>query len=168
MRKFLKPRAVFILLTLVAICGVASSFYAQYVLMLQPCPLCVFQRVGVMGVGIVSMFFALFMPSKKWLIVFANLCVSVVALLGLGVSLRHLWIQSLPPSDIPVCGPGLNFMLQNMPITQVLDKVLYGSGECAVVSRLFGIPLPLWSLVFFSCVLIFIWGAWFMVGRKSK
>lgn len=168
MRKFLKPRAVFILLTLVAIAGTASSFYAQYVLMLQPCPLCIFQRVGVMGVGVVSMFFALFMPKKTWLQIFANICVSVVALFGLAISIRHLWIQSLPPSDIPVCGPGLNFMLQTLPITQVFNKVIYGSGECAVVSRLFGIPLPMWSLAFFSCVLLFIWGAWFLVGRKHK
>lgn len=168
MQKFLHPRSVLALLAAAAICGVASSLYAQYVLLFTPCPLCIFQRVGVMGVGVFALVFAVFFPKQLGWQIFANLCISIVAVFGATIAIRQLWIQSLPPANVPVCGPGLNFMLEHMPITQVLSRVFYGSGECAAVSRLFGLPLPWWSLLFFSGVLLFLWGAWFLVGRNLR
>ena len=45
--------------------------------------------------------------------------------------MRHVWIQSQPKGEVPACGMGLNYMLETLPLTDVITKVLKGSGECA-------------------------------------
>jgi disulfide bond formation protein DsbB len=74
--------------------------------------------------------------------------IGVVALAGAGVAGRHLWLQALPPERVPACGPGLDFMLEAFPLTEVLDTVLRGSGECATVDwRFLGLAMPAWVLL---------------------
>ncbi|WP_434776910.1 disulfide bond formation protein B [Neisseria sp. Ec49-e6-T10] len=170
MKNLFKPKNVFWLVTLGAVVAASASFYIQYGLGAKPCPLCIFQRVGVICVGLVSLILALIFtlcpPKKSWKNILANCIASIPAILGGSVSIQHLYIQSLPPEEVPACGPGLNFMMDTMPFTKVLSTVLYGSGECAEVQTFLWVPLPLWSLIFFAGVLLFIWGCWFRIGRK--
>lgn len=127
------------------------ALYAQYHEMLNPCPLCIFQRVAVVGLG-VALFIAAAIPQRWRMLGNAGaLLIAVVGLAGIGVSARHLYIQSLPPGKIPVCGATLDYMLDVFPFTDVLRKVLTGSGECAKVEwRLLGLSMPGWVLI---CVL---------------
>ena len=75
---------------------------------------------------------------------------AVVALTGAAIAARHVWIQSLPPDRIPECGPGLDFMLANLPLVQALQKALTGSGECAAVAWSFmGLSMPWWTLLWY-------------------
>ncbi|MEP6634101.1 MAG: disulfide bond formation protein B, partial [Luteimonas sp.] len=70
---------------------------------------------------------------------------------GLAISARHVWLQHLPPDDVPACGPGLNYMMEAMPFLGVLRKVLTGSGECAKVDWTFlGLSMPEWSSIWFA------------------
>ena len=67
-------------------------------------------------------------------------------------------LQNLPPDQVPACGPGLNYMLDAMPITGVIKKVMTGSGECANVDWSFlGLAMPAWSLIWF--VALALWAA---------
>ena len=69
---------------------------------------------------------------------------------GAAIAARHVWIQSLPPDRIPECGPGLDFMLANLPLAQALQKALTGSGECAAVAWSFmGLSMPWWTLLWY-------------------
>lgn len=137
--------------------GTAGSFIAQYGYGLNPCPLCIFQRVSVMGVAIFSII-ALLFPIRRWISrVLTGIWVSIPAVFGWGVAARQLYLQSLPKDQVPACGPGLNFMVQTMPFTDMISKVLTGSGECAEVQKFWAIPLPIWSIVLFSCVLLLLW-----------
>ena len=71
-------------------------------------------------------------------------------MVGGGIAGRHLWLQSLPPDQVPDCGMGLNYMLETMPLGQVLSEVFYGSGECAEVYWTFlGLSMPGWSFVWY-------------------
>jgi disulfide bond formation protein DsbB len=64
------------------------------------------------------------------------------------VAARQLYIQSLPPDAVPACGASLDFMLKVFPLTDVLVKVLTGSGECAKVDwRFLGLAMPAWVLI---------------------
>ena len=76
-----------------------------------------------------------------------------------GVAARHVWLQSLPPDQVPSCGPGLDYWLDTLPLRAVFEQVLTGSGECALVDWTFlGQSLPVWSLVFFvALALISLW-----------
>ena len=123
------------------------AYYAQVVLHLEPCPLCIFERVGVFALGIAFALAAAHDPLGFGRRIYAGL-LGLTALATAGVALRHVYIQSLPPGTVPACGASLNFLLKVFPLTDVLVKVLTGSGECARVSwRLAGLSMPAWVLI---------------------
>ena len=39
----------------------------------------------------------------------------VAAGIGAGIAGRHVWLQHLPPDQVPACGPGLSYMVESMP-----------------------------------------------------
>lgn len=147
----------------VCICAgmMAFALYTQYVLGMEPCPLCIFQRVAVIGLGIIFLIATIHGAGLTGRRVYAGL-LALVAMLGVGVAGRHVWLQSLPKDQVPACGPGLDFMLDTFPILEVLDIVLSGSGECAEVSwRLIGLTMPAWTLIGLAALGIYgIWVNW--------
>lgn len=83
------------LLTLASIIGMSFAYYLQKVEMLDPCPLCIFQRIGLIAMGIFALIAFLLNPKKLW----ARLGLMFGALLGMlwsvGVATRHVWLQHL-------------------------------------------------------------------------
>jgi len=135
------------------------AFYSQLYLGLEPCPLCIFQRVAFAALGLVFLLGALHAPRGAG----GRRAYGVLALLagGLGIAIaaRHVWLTTLPPDQVPACGPGLDYMLDAMPLTGVLRKVLTGSGECAQVDWQFlGLSMPAWSLIWL--VALTAWALW--------
>lgn len=127
----------------------AYALYLQHGTGLEPCPLCVLQRLAVIGLGVVFLVAALHNPGRTGASVY-GLLLAFIALLGVAVAGRHVWLQHLPPEDVPACGPGLEYMLEELPLAQVLTKVFSGSGECADVDWLFlGLSMPTWVLIWF-------------------
>jgi disulfide bond formation protein DsbB len=125
----------------------AYAYYAQYVLHLEPCPLCIFQRVGIFAIGVIFAVAALHDPAAWGRRVYAGL-VALAAFATICVAVRQLYIQSQPPGSIAACGASLDFMLKVFPLTDVLVKVLTGSGECAKVTwRFLGLAMPGWVLI---------------------
>ena len=120
---------------------IAYALYTQYVLGLEPCPLCILQRVAVIALGLSFLFMALRPPQTKQSKFFASLLVMIVSSVGVGIAARHVWLQHLPPDQVPGCGPGLDFMMSNFPLSEVFQMVFSGSGECAEIS---------WSFAFFE------------------
>jgi len=133
-------------------CLMGYALYAQHGLGLEPCPLCVFQRVAVIGLGILFLLAALHPSLAGGRRVYAVL-IGLVALAGSGVSARHVWLTTLPPERVPACGPGLDFMLESFPLQEALAMVLSGSGECASVDWQFlGLSMPAWVLLALVCL----------------
>jgi protein dithiol:quinone oxidoreductase len=143
-------RLQFLLGFLACAAAMGYALYAQYTLNLEPCPLCIFQRVAMIALGIVFLLGALVGPKsaggrKGW-----GLFAVLMALAGIAVAGRHLWIQSLPADQVPACGAPLADMLQMMSFSKVLMKVFTGSGECAQINwRLLGLSMPGWVLISF-------------------
>ena len=143
----------------------AYAYYAQAVLHLEPCPLCIFQRVGVFAVGIVFLIAAAHDPVGWGRRVYAGL-LGVAALATVGVAIRHLYIQSLPAGSVPSCGASLDFMLKVFSLSEVLVKVLSGSGECAKVTWSFlGLAMPAWVLI--AALALGIYGLWINLRRQA-
>lgn len=117
---------------------------------LHPCPLCIFQRVAVLAAAAVFAVAALHNPAGRvGAGVYGALSLAAVAG-GIGVAWRHLWLQSLPPEQVPSCGPSLDYMMELLPWRDVVAMVLSGSGECAEIDfLLLGISLPGWTLIGF-------------------
>lgn len=134
------------------------ALYAEHILLLTPCPLCVFQRVAVISLGLIFLVAALHNPPAWGSNVYAAL-VFTAAGAGVGVASWHVWIQNLPADKVPSCGPGLNYMLDAFPLADALKMVFTGSGECADIAWQFlGLSMPAWVVI--SLVVIGSCGIW--------
>ena len=127
----------------------AFALYLQYVENQEPCPLCILQRVAFIDMMVVFAVAAIHGPARRGAIVYSALLV-VMAAMGAGIAGRQVWLQHLPPDKVPACGPGLEYMLERFPLSQALQKILAGSGECAEAGwRFLGLTIAGWSLVWF-------------------
>ncbi|HEY7888233.1 MAG TPA: disulfide bond formation protein B [Steroidobacteraceae bacterium] len=126
---------------------IAYALYAQFHLGLDPCPLCIFQRIGIAALGVVFLIAALHNPGGWGTRVYATF-IAIAALATVAVAARQVYLQHLPPGAIPSCGAPLSMMLKFMPLTTVIRKVLTGSGECGIVNWTFlGLAMPAWVLI---------------------
>jgi disulfide bond formation protein DsbB len=133
-------------LTLVTVFVLFFSFYAQYVLGLEPCPLCLMQRgcvfvlLGLMGLSLRTIRKARAISLMQCIIAFA----------GLFFALRQVWLQSLPAGAAPACMPGLDILIHYFPWQAVAKALLWGTGDCAeTTSSFLGLSLAGWSGLYF-------------------
>lgn len=125
------------------------ALYQQHVEFLDPCPLCIFQRIGFMALGSVFLIGGLHGPGRIGRRVYALLA-GLSAAVGAAIAGWHVRLQNLPADEVPACGPGLDYMLEAFPLRQVLEKVFSGSGECAEVDWTFlGLSMPAWVGIWF-------------------
>ena len=139
------------------ICGVllAIAVYFQLVDGLEPCPLCISQRLVILLIGLVFLVAGLHNPKQTGIKRYA-LVGTVVALLGASIASRHVWLQHLPPEEVPECGPGLAYMFQYFPLFDTLKLMLSGTGDCAKVDwTMLGFSMPAWTLLAFIMLAIF-------------
>ena len=143
-------RTAFAVATAICAAFLGFAYYAQFQMHLDPCPLCIFQRIAFIVFGAVCLAAALHGPKGYGRRVYGALAL-LAAGAGAAIAGRHVWLQHLPPEKVPACGPGLSYMLESMPSwLAVVKKVLAGSGECAEVNWTFlGFSMPEWTLLCF-------------------
>lgn len=147
-------RLVFSLIFLICAGLLGVAFYMEYVMGLEPCPLCWLQRFGFMAAGLVSLLAVLHNPKGIGIRVY-GLLLSLASAAGLAVAGRQLWLQSLPEDQVPACGPSVDYMLEVLPLMEVLSTALRGTGDCAeVVWRFLGLSIPGWTAVFFGLLVV--------------
>lgn len=152
-RTLLAPRQLNLLALFGCFVAMASVLWLEHVDGLEPCPLCVLQRVAVLAAAAILLAAIVHNPRTLGQRIYAVL-LGIAASLGAGVAIRHLWLQGLPPDQVPDCGPGLDYMLDVFPMREALSMVLSGSGECADLDwSLLGISLPGWALLVFAGLL---------------
>ncbi len=132
----------------------ATGAFFQIIMDLQPCPLCISQRIAIFVLGIVFLIAAIHNPLEIGRKIYAILGM-IVALMGASVSVRHVWIQNMPKDEVPECGPGLDYIFENFPFIETVKLMLNGTGECAEVLWTFlGLSIPAWTLVAFIVLAI--------------
>ena len=151
----LPPRRIAYVLAFAVCAGLMGyALYLQYVVGLEPCPLCVFQRVAIIAMGVVFLIAAFHNPGRTGATAYA-LAQLLIGGTGAALAIRQVWLQSLPKDQVPACGMGLNYMLETLPFTDVLRKVFEGSGECAEKGWEFlHLTIPGWTLVFFIAMVV--------------
>jgi disulfide bond formation protein DsbB len=147
---------------------IAYALYVQYGMGLEPCPLCILQRVSVIVAGVLFLVAMLHNPADRGARVYGVL-IDLAALLGILIAARHIWIIAQPPGAVAECGASLEYMMDVLPLHEVLGKVLTGSGECAKIDWHFlGLNMPTWVLMALVCVGL--WGLlvnWFAPRARS-
>lgn len=128
---------------------ISYAYYLQFYEGLEPCPLCIFQRLAMAALGTVFLVAAVHDP-RGWGARVYGLLIALVAAVGAGIAARHVWLQNLPPDQIPACGASLDYMLEALPLAETVRLVLQGSGDCAEsVWSFLGLGIPGWTLVWF-------------------
>ncbi|NND66338.1 MAG: disulfide bond formation protein B [Halioglobus sp.] len=150
----LSPRMVFIGLALLGVSAyLIARLYMEAYLQLDPCPLCMTQRVPVVVWSVIAIIAAAHNPGRLGRSVYAGLC-GLCAYLGGLVSARHIWLQNLPEDLVPACGPSLDYMLSNLPFMDTVRLTLAGDGNCAETMWTFlGLSIPEQCLLLFALVM---------------
>ena len=145
------PRTVFTAMVVAIALCFAVALYTQYVDGLTPCPLCMSQRVFYVLTALIALIAALHNRGTR---IYGALC-TLSALAGAAVAGRQVWLQHLPPDQVPACGPSLEYMLQTLPYGEVIMHMLKGDGNCAIVDwRLWGLSMAEWSLLCFAALVL--------------
>ena len=149
--------AIVILTTVAALLGGAQ--FMEHVLRLDPCPLCMMQRLWFIQVGFVACFS---IAHNSRLRVYP-LLMFMGSAIGAGFSIRQLYLQSLPADQVPSCGADLEYLIEYFPLTDILREMIMGSGNCAeVVWSFLGLSLPAYALLGFillACLSVAQWQA---------
>ncbi len=125
------------------------AWYLQLWVGLDPCPLCLLQRWVFYVMTVVFVLAALFPGSHRsgWLWAGTT---GLLGAAGAAIAGRHVWLQGLPPEQVPACGPDLHGMLENFGFGETLAMTLRGTGDCAVIDWSFlGLSIPGWALLWF-------------------
>jgi disulfide bond formation protein DsbB len=149
-----------------AICAglLAFAYYLQYVEDQDPCPLCMVQRVAFYALGVVFLIGALHGPARRGRAIY-GIGGFIVAALGAAVAARHVWLQHLPADRVPACGPDLAYMIKRFPLSEMVSKVLMGSGQCAEAAwKMLGLSIAEWSLLWLVLLGLF---ALYLALRKQ-
>jgi disulfide bond formation protein DsbB len=145
-------------LTGFAVCAALIGFaiFSQFAWGLEPCPLCIFQRIAFAALGIVFLVAGLHAPRAAAGRAVYGVLGFLTAAVGMAIAGRHVWIQYNPP-EMPGCGPPLSFMRETMSTGNVIRKVLTGNGDCGTIDWTFlGLSMPAWSLVWFVLLGLFL------------
>ncbi len=144
----LSPRTLNLAGFLVCAALLAFALYSQFQLKLEPCPLCIFQRIGVAFTAVWFLAAAVHDPKGRGGRTTYAVLIGLGALATAAVAARHVYVQHLPPGSLPSCGAPLAVLLKFTPVFALIKKVLTGSGECGEVNwRFLGLAMPTWVLL---------------------
>lgn len=148
----ISSRTLFLMIFLFC-CGLmATGYVMEHVFDLEPCPLCMTQRVFIVLAGCFALIACLHNPLRRGSRIYSWL-VALMAVTGAGFSIRQLYLQSLPADKVPACGPSVEYILETFPLNKALQMMLKGDGNCAEVLWTFmGISIPGWTLVAFMMI----------------
>lgn len=135
---------------------VGFAIYSQLQWGLEPCPLCIFQRIAFVALGVVLLVAGLHAPRQRGGRVAYGLAGLLASAVGIGIAGRHVWLQVFPP-EFPACGPPLDFLRETLSTGHLIRRVLTGTGDCGLVDWTFlGLSMPAWSLVWFIVLALWI------------
>jgi protein dithiol:quinone oxidoreductase len=143
---------LYVFLFCCAMMGIA--YYMQYSMHLEPCPLCIMQRVFFTAAGLVALVGFIHNPGTRGIKTY-GVITTLLALAGSGFALRQIWLQHLPKDQVPACGPSLSYMLQEFPLAETLKVMFSGDGNCAEIAwvdPVIGLGIPEWAIVGFAII----------------
>jgi disulfide bond formation protein DsbB len=125
--------------------GLALAIQTHY--QLNPCPLCISQRMVFMGLGVLFLI-AAFIKPVTILGKLLTLLQVLTALCGAGVAIRHWWLQAHRDTMVADCGVGFDYMFEKL--------VFRGTGDCASIDWTFlGLSIPQMALMAFISIAVY-------------
>jgi protein dithiol:quinone oxidoreductase len=151
----LKGKAGYMLGFILSFAIVALALVIQTQYNLEPCPLCITQRIIFMALGVLFLV-AAFIPSSHLFKKIFTLLLTAVGLGGAGVAIRHWYLQANKESMIADCGVGFDYMFENFPLEKAFKLLFRGTGDCAAIDWTFlGLTLPQLGLISFVGLVVY-------------
>lgn len=158
------PRLIFAAIFLACLGLMGFGLVLQHVQHLEPCPMCIMQRLAFIACGLIALVAALHNPRDLGRRVYA-LLLAAAALTGASIAARQSWLQHFPPKIVD-CGPDLEFMLDSFPLFQALPLIFRGTGDCSKVQWSFlGLSIAEWSLLWFAAFVLI--GVYLLLRRAA-
>jgi len=148
---FLTTRLLSLYTFLFCVALLCIGLYMEHIMMLEPCHLCIMQRVFFIGVGLVALAAFVHNPQLKGKLIY-GLSTTALAVVGSGFAIRQIYLQHLPKDQVPACGPSLSYMLEEFPLSEVLQVMFSGDGNCAEIQwqdPILHLSIAQWSLTAF-------------------
>ena len=125
---------------------------------LAPCPLCIIDRMIVGAIGAMLLLALIHNPARVGQRIYA-IFGFLLSGIGLAVCARHIWLQNLPPQEVPDCTPDLAYLTAHFPIMKVLTTIFNSAGECAEIAWTFlSLSIPQQTaLLFVAFTVLFLW-----------
>ena len=165
LRKFLASRAAYFAGFVVSFGLVGLALFLQVHYKLEPCPLCISQRIANMALGVLFLLAALHNPAGWWRKLHGVLQLAAAAT-GVGIALRHMWIQAHPDEVMTECGAGFDYIIQSFPLKRAIELIFKGTGECSVIDWTFlGFTIPQLSLMAFIGLGVYVVAVMFARGK---
>ena len=149
LERLTRPRTL--LLATFAVCAglIAYALWLQHASHLEPCPMCILQRYAFVVVGVIALVAAIHHPHRTGMRVYAVL-MGLAAIAGGAISTWQSWLQHHPPK-VADCGPGLETIVGEFPLSEALPMIFRGAGDCSKVDWTFlGLSIAEWALVCFA------------------
>ena len=145
---------------LISFIMIAAALAIQLTYDLEPCPLCITQRIIFITIGALFILFAL-LPRNRFVKLLHLISISTAGMVGVVFSIRHILIQA-KIIEIPAeCGIDLDYMFENFPLTEAVNLLFKGTGDCSQIDWTFlGVTLPQMALLgylFFITYTIYIY-----------
>ncbi|MBH5330150.1 disulfide bond formation protein B [Eikenella sp. S3360] len=157
-----------LLLGVFAVCAActAMSLYMQYGRGMDPCVMCIIQRVSLIFAGLLALLTALLPQGRCRVRALSAFLVSIPTVWGGWTAASQLHLQSLPLDQQPSCGAPWSFRLQGAPLFDLYEPIIRGYGECGKVEYFLGVPFAWWSLLACLFILAVLWGGWWKLRGK--
>ena len=150
----LSSRTIFLMIACVCALLMGYALFAQYALHYQPCMLCMVQRVFVSAVGLVALIAALHGAGRFGSRIY-GLVTALMAVGGIYIAGRHVYLQSLPPEQLDGCAPSFEYALNNFDSLKFLKTIFIRDQDCGVIDWTFlGLSMPNWVLFCFVGLLV--------------
>lgn len=147
---FTRMRWINLIAFLTCIGSLIGAAYFQLGMNMQPCPLCIVQRVVFLSLALVFLVRVLYEPGRMGRKIHAAMVI-LIAGFGIFVAGRHVWLIYHAEQAMNSCSFDLATMLNLLPLTQTIKMLFAGSGDCAKETWTFlRLYLPEWALLFFG------------------
>jgi len=166
MSRLIEGRTPYLLVFLACVGLLAYAYYAQFVLELAPCPMCMLQRFGFMIMAIFALALSIHNPKSwgRWLYAVPFFGGS---LWGIVTAAQHVRLQGQPPDPMGGCGADWPTMLEfDYSVNEILREAFTASGDCTEIDWTFlGLSMPAWTLIWYVGLTLFMLYA--LIARKA-
>lgn len=150
-----RRRLIWAMIVVLCAAAMAYAYYAEHILGLDPCNLCMLQRGSMTALGLIAFLACAHNPTQTVFKLGYAIVADLAALSGLILAGRHVYLQHLPEDQVPACGPPFDYLVSHFPIMDVIQEIFTGSGACAEVKWSFlGFSMPEVLLVVFAGLLL--------------